>query len=159
MRLSIPNRFKNPGLHVWCNKCKRVSTSCKCGTEARHVFQSRIWNPNTKRTDIIRTWSGVKEPKDAFSNHIDLVEELTRNDYMVSEKSTRSNNSPRVVSEGIARYIKYLKDEDLPVYSHKSLSKKHIQDQEKKINDFKGVLRANGYNPNTTPIQITEDHV
>lgn len=143
MKKTISKKYKNHGLHIWCNDCKKVVTSNPCGHVTSQRFQSRIWNPITKKQDCIKTYS-VESIEEAFQLHTTFKNDLKANNYAVPQPA-KEKSKPFFLKESAQIYFDYLEDIGVESFERKNLTPAYIGDQVRYITRFlKTVQRLNG---------------
>lgn len=133
-RLYLPVKYRNLGLHIWCITCKKTVTSDPCKHCEQHRFQSRIYNPLTKKQDCINSYD-TRDPHEAFSKHLEYKKYLQQNNYeiLTAPVDLDSSKGPSLLflKDAAKKYIDYLQDIDVPVYEKKNLTKEYINDQKR----------------------------
>lgn len=152
--------YRIPGLYIWCNKHKRAfKGKCpKAGKNCRLTYHSRIWNPNSQKTNIIRSWN-TDDPRVACEKHIEFKKRLEENNYYLLPETLKTKRIPTVLKECVDRYIDHIHDCDVPEHEKKKLSKKYISDELATINKFLVVLKRNGIKPNYAHVEINSSVV
>lgn len=146
------------GLHVFCLKCKRLCTNrtAKCGLngiqakncrykEHKH-YQSRIWNPDTKKVDRVKTWTGM-ELQEAIKMHEIFKKEVPK--IKIKEKVVR----PVLLNHCMNAYLDHMEGIGIPVHKRRKMSKNHILAYKrymKRFLDLVGNIKVN---------EISETHV
>lgn len=147
MRLTLPAKYKRTGLHVWCNTCKKVVTKSPCRRVGHNmVYQSRVWNPNTKQADLVKSWSN-SDVEEAYLQHQEWKRLLVENEYDISAiqvNDDETGDSPQNLDQGISWYLDYLKDLNVEEFEKKNLSKDYILEQKRYINRFREALIQKG---------------
>lgn len=141
--LYVPTKFKNHGLHIWCFECKKVVTSQPCKHGEQQRFQSRVYNPLTKKQDCIKSHV-TRDPQEAFDAHLEYKKQLKLNNYNIPElpdKEPLTQVQAVFLKEGAKKYIDYLQDIDVPSYEKKNLTKQHISDQKRFLVRFLEVVQ------------------
>jgi len=170
--IKVPDKYKGHGLHVYCMRkgCKKTVTNneanCNrnnvlaknCSYKDSHVFQSRIWNNITKRTDCIRSYK-ERNFNAVWNLHQAYIQELKDNNYyIITEVAQKSK--PILLVECAAMYIDYLNDIDCADYELKKLTKRHIDAQTRYIKAFLKVLKDNQVNISKLAIgAIHKEHI
>lgn len=136
--------------------CSRVGVRIEeCPFKDKHVYQSRIYNPITKRQDRVRSYPGVKDPVELQRLHEAFEEELRANNYYIdgSHQRTKERRLPRLntLKYHIDRYFNYLNDIGIPEYERRYRNKKYIQDEKRYIGRFMSLLKERA-----TTLLITE---
>lgn len=122
------------GLHKFCMKCKRLCTNdqSRCGIKDikaknckfkyRHHYQSRIWNPELKKIDNVRTWTGK-----TLEQSIKLHKLYKEHCKEKKPDPVIKNTKPSLLRACSNLYIDYLDDIDVPEHNRKKLGKNHIR--------------------------------
>lgn len=156
--MTIPEKYKGHGIHVFCNKkgCRKTISSKKarcnhkdvlarnCPFREQHVFQSRIWNPYTKVTDCIKSWRG-KNFKEAYEAHLNYKKELESNEYNIIQPDKEVK--PVMLKSCVKLYGDYLDDIGIEIHEKKNLSDSHVRDQKRYLKDFLLILKNSGFEP------------
>src|SRR5687768_15122891 len=109
-RLNLPVKYRNHGLHIWCIVCKKTVTPEPCNHPEQQRFQSRVYNPLTKRQDCIASYD-TRDAHEAFAKHLEYKEQLKRNNYNVVTPPVINALPPIVfLKDGATRYLDYLQD-------------------------------------------------
>lgn len=157
--MKLPKKYQGFGLHLWCNKDKRVVTKSPCGHTDRLVFQSRIYNPHTKRQDIIRTWS-TRSGDEAWQLHLNYKRELESVNFQITKSKSTIDTPSFYLKECILRYFDYLLDADVPTYERKHLSQNYIKDQKRYIMRFAGCMKKIESRLSSFHVKdVSKDHV
>lgn len=152
--LIIDKRENVKGLHTYCSKCKRLTTTRICGMSKKrlssckfpefHKFKIIKAIPGTdskkKRTKILET----RDIKEAIKEKINYEKELEDNQY---QKSFILSNDvevkPILLIECMAMHIGYLNNEGVELHKQKERSKDHIDDIERVFRYFCESLKKN----------------
>lgn len=143
---------KVPGMHLFCtkHKCSKVlspKTKCShkgvlasnCPFKDKHVFQSRIWNKLTGKTDKVKSWPEIKEGSEFLIEHIKYKQELKDNDYNVIQEE-KPKTKPVLLHELINMYLDYLMDVGVPEQEKAHRSKSYISDEKRYLKTFLKVV-------------------
>ncbi|MFT7032558.1 MAG: hypothetical protein ACJA2S_001058 [Cyclobacteriaceae bacterium] len=149
-----------PGLYLLCNKHKRAfKKRCpKHSKECSLVFQSKIWNPNSQKTDIIKTWK-TDNPEAAFDKHNAFKKELEQNNYYLMPEVLKERKKPTVLKDCVERYLSNIQDEGIPEHEKKDLTARYISDEKTAIDKFLNVLNQNGLKPNLCHVSVNSSVV
>lgn len=143
-QLYIPLKYRKHGLHIWCITCKKTVTPKPCKHSEQQRFQSRVYNPLTKKQDCINSYT-TRDVDDAFSKHRDYKTYLKQNNYEIAapplDKDSATPPPMIFLKEGAKKYIDYLQDIDVPSYEKKNLTKQHITDQKRFLVRFLEVVQ------------------
>lgn len=149
------------GLHIFCQKkgCHKVVSSkdaiCKatgklaknCPFKDKHKYQSRIWNPHTKKTNKIKTWDTTNK-KEVLQLHINFQEIVRNQEAPIIQKKV----FPTILRDCMAMYLDWMQDVDLPEQEKKNLSNDYIVAVKKKLVKFTTVVGK------TIRINIIDNH-
>lgn len=153
--MRLPAKYKRHGLHIWCNTCKKVVTKKPCGLTHNMVFQSRIWNPHTSQTDIIKSWT--RDFDESKQRHEQFKKELKDNDYNLRRGPVQF--IPKLFSQAFGWYMDYLQDLNVESYEVKNLTEDYVKAQRRYISQFVTAIKAKGYNPNAMDLRIGKNVV
>jgi integrase len=137
--LSLPVKYRKHGLHIWCITCKKTVTSVPCRHAEAQRFQSRIYNPVTKKQDCINSYNS-RDPHEAFSLHQKYREQLKESNFNIPSTSSVPTQSEQrstfFLKAAAQKYLDYIQDIGIPEYEKKSLSKVYILDQTRYVERF-----------------------
>ena len=168
--LMIDNRDNVKGLHTYCSKCKRLTTTRICGkTKKRlssckypefHKFKIIKAIPGTdskkKRTKVLDT----RDLNQAIKEKILFEKELEDNQYQKTTIVTDNETAkPTLLIECMAMYIGYLNNEGVELHMKKKRSKGHIEDVERVFRYFCKSLIKNGIDHTIIDIYSVNDKV
>ncbi len=134
--------MKIKNLHKFCTKCNKVisnkEATCggsaqyarNCPNKGKHRFQSRVYNPQTKKT-LTKCWD-VKDKKELLQLHLDFEQAAKRTKPVKVFKKP----FPTILKDCISLYLDWMQDIDLPEHEHKNLSKDYILSVKKKLLKF-----------------------
>lgn len=134
-RLYLPVKYRNHGLHIWCINCKKTVTSEPCSHTEQQRFQSRVYNPLTKRQDCINSYD-TRDPEEAFTKHLDYKDKLKVNNYNITFAPEAGPPPIYFLVAAADKYFDYLEDIDIPDYEKRNLTKEYIADQKRYILRF-----------------------
>ncbi len=157
----IPVKLRGNGLHIWCSTCKKVVTNNPCAHSAKWSYQSRIYNPISKRQDCIKTHM-TNDVNDAFERHMAYKKELKRNNFNIPDQSSISQAEivPMFLLEGAKMYFDYLEDINVPEHEKKNRTKQYINDQVRYVKRFLTSLKSIHGKLSNYPLQaIDQSHV
>lgn len=162
-RLYLPVKFRNHGLHIWCNACKKTVTQGPCKHYEKQRFQSRVYNPVTKAQDCIQSYE-TRDAEQAFSLHLDYKAELKQNNYnivQVASSDDAATPSPMVFLKAAAsKYSDFLQDVDVPPQEQKKLSAGYIRDQARYLTHFLEIVQKKEKKITNFPVEaVTPSHV
>ncbi|MFT7035365.1 MAG: hypothetical protein ACJA2S_003888 [Cyclobacteriaceae bacterium] len=157
--MKLPKNYRGNGRHLFCNKdgCSKVISADKsrcnhkdvlsrnCPFADKHIFQSRIWNPITGKTDKVKSWPDIADPQEFEIAHANYKKELQANDYGVIQK-VKPTSKPVLLHELINMYLDFLEDIGVPEHEKENRSKSYIQDEKRYLKTFLRVI-AKKYNP------------
>jgi integrase len=161
-RLSLPVKYRKHGLHVWCIKCKKTVTSSLCRHMEDQRFQSRIYNPVTKKQDCIRSYE-TRDSHEAFSRHQKYKEDLKQSNFNIppSQDSVQAEQPSIFFLKAAAqKYLDFIQDIGVAEYEKKNLSKIYIIDQTRYVERFvKTVQKLEKKISNFPVTSISQAHV
>ncbi len=137
----LPKKYRNEGLHIWCTKCKKVVTNHPCQHAENQRYQSRIYNPHTKRQDCIKTHK-ADTPKKAWDDHRQYRKQLEEKDFNIPSINPTEKPKIKFLREAAGLYMDYLKDINVPSYEHKNLTQQHINDTIRYLLRFLEVVQS-----------------
>lgn len=132
MKKYLPKKFRNHGLHIWCSKCKKVVTNQPCTHVEKQKFQSRIYNPISKKQDCIKTHD-TGDATEAWKAHQEYREYLVNNNYRIPKKLDKTEIAVPFIKGAVQEYLDFLQDIDVPTYAHKNLTKQYINDESRHL--------------------------
>lgn len=157
MALKLPTKYKNNALHIWCNQCKKVVTSSPCAHSAHQVYQSRIYNPATRRQDIIKSWPG-KDIHRIFQQHLAFkTDQKSIAVASSAQQIPKSSTTIITILSAAQAYIDYIQDIGVPVHKRKALSPGYIRDQTYIIKQFLKLVKSKGMSPGSHLITDLSD--
>lgn len=136
----IPKKYRNHGFHLWCSACKKVVTSAPCHHHQQHRYQSRIYNPLTKRQNCIKTHQ-TDDLMEAWKAHNEYRAHLQAHKYQAAAPPPLAPAVPVFLKEAALMYIDYLADVNVPDYEKKNLSGQYITDETRYIRRFLEVVQ------------------
>lgn len=152
--LVIDNRENVKGLHTYCSKCKRLTTTRVCGKTKKRVSSCKF--PEYHKFKIIKAIPGTDSKKkrtkiletrdlnEAIKEKIQFEQELEENQYQkMSIVSDGVEVKPTLLIECMAIHIGYLNNEGVELYKQKERSKDHIEDVERVFRYFCESLKQN----------------
>jgi integrase len=159
-RLTLPTKYQNHGLYIWCTTCKRGVTANPCDHATKQRYQSRIYNPITKRQDCIRSYA-TTNAKEAFKEHQAYKKELEQNKYARPQVAKLPVvHTHRHLKECAQLYFDHIEDVNVPDYAKKHLSKQHISDTQRYITRFLKMMQSMEGKVSTFPVtEISSRHV
>lgn len=163
LKLSIKD--KTPGLYLYCNQCKAYysddtfnekTNKCKCWSKNTLVYKAKIHIPGTKNKSRSKILQATNS-QDALSQFWEFKSELIKSCYqkhlLVNERTT-----PYLVTDCMAIYIAFLRNEDVAIHKQKIRTEKHIREVERFFKYFlfaqieneidAAILRFDGINDN-----------
>lgn len=138
--MKLSKKYRGFGLHVWCNQCKKTVTNHPCTHTARHVYQSRVYNPYTKRQDTIKTWP-VTSQKEAWELHNSFKKTLEEN-HFTTKPVAQNPGLPKDILRWVTMYENFIKDIGVPDYEKKHRSHQYIIDQTRYLRRFMACLKS-----------------
>jgi integrase len=161
-RLYLPVKYHRNGLHIWCYVCKKLVTAKPCKHAEQQRFQSRVWNPITKKQDCILSYE-TREVEEAITKHREYVQSLKNNNYNIQalpEKVIDASPTVFFFKETLARYSDYLQDIGVPEQEKRNLSPAYVKDCLRYILRFVDIVRKKEGKISNVPItSISTDHV
>src|SRR3569832_2043799 len=169
--LHIPVSKKWKGLTVYCNKCKRnVSEICKetgksiqrCPYGNKHVFKVYIHVPGTdneRKTKILDT----RDVNEAIKYTIGFEKEVKSGSqpevkrYTEPKEVENSDNVRHLLINAIARYVAWLRNENVPTHLKEERSDDHIKDIERKMERLVIALMEKGYDMSSFRVNQIND--
>ncbi len=141
-KLYLPIKFRNHGLHIYCThkSCKKVVTKAVCKHVENQRFQSRIYNPHTKRQDCIKSYD-TKDASEAFAKHLEYKEYLVKCNFQKEVKNPVTVRY-QFIKECTINYLNFLKDIDVPKYERKNRSRQYITDEERYLYRFLKLIQS-----------------
>lgn len=152
--LIIDNRENVKGLHTYCSKCKRLTTTRVCGKTKKRISSCKF--PEYHRFKIIKAIPGTDSKKkrtkildtrdlnEAIKEKIRFEKELENNQYQKNLVILKNENSkPDLLIECMAMYIGYLNNAGVPLHKRRDRSKAHIDDFERVFKYFCKSLKIN----------------
>lgn len=160
-RLSLPVKYRKHGLYIWCITCKKTVTSDPCKHAEDQRFQSRIYNPITKRQDCINSYD-TRDPQEAFSKHLEYQDHLKKNNFNIRASNSTQTVQPSILflKAAAQKYLDYIQDIGVPEYEKKNLTKIYIIDQTRYVERFlKTVQKLEKKITNFPATSISQVHV
>jgi integrase len=162
-RLSLPVKYRKHGLYIWCIDCKKTVTSNPCKHAEDQRFQSRIYNPITKRQDCINSYD-TRDPQEAFSKHLEYQDHLKKSNFNILTASPNSTQTAQpsilFLKAAAQKYLDYIQDIGVPEYEKKNLSRIYIIDQTRYVERFlKTVQKLEKKISNFPVTSISQAHV
>ena len=133
--LHLPVKYRNHGLHIWCITCKKTVTAEPCRHSDQQRFQSRVYNPITKKQNCINSYT-TRDAEEAFSKHLEYKEFLKKNNYSIVTVPTIIVPTIVFLKDGAKKYIDFLQDIGVPEYQKRNLTKEYISDQKRYLLRF-----------------------
>lgn len=137
--LVIDRRDKTKGLHTYCGKCKRLTTTRVCGKTGKRISSCK--SPEFHKFKIIKSVPGTDSKKkrvkiletrdinEAIREKIIFEQELELNGFQKTDVIIdNSEAKPRLLIECMAMYIGYLNNEGVESHKRKDRTKGHIED-------------------------------
>jgi len=137
--LIIDSREKTKGLHTYCSKCKRLTSTRICGKTGKRLSSCKF--PEYHKFKIIRAIPGTDSKKkrtkildtrdinEAIKEKIQFEHELEANSYQkTSILIDNTEAKPHLLIECMAMYISYLNNDGVESHMQKNRSKGHIHD-------------------------------
>ncbi len=167
--LVIDKRDLVKGLHTYCSKCNRLTTTRKCGNTGKrissckspeyHLFKVIKEVPNSptrkKKTKLINTRDisiAIKE-KTHFEN------ELIANNYQDIDITPNTIEKPSFLIECMAIYIGYLNDVGIEKHKIKNRTRGHVAGVERSFKYFALALKSNRIDHTILRIEEINDKV
>ena len=169
--LYIPQAESEPGLRVWCRKCRKdiyeiclltnepIST-CKFG--GKHVFKVYTHVPGTKygmKKKNLKTRSLTKAKKQTMefikevrSTHGKISSLNIRPQHIPARIKNPASVQPELLKDAMVKYLAFLKDDGVEIYYKKYRGEKHLQDLNNELLYLLRVLADNGYDLSTLPV-------
>jgi hypothetical protein len=140
-----------------------VVTSKPCKHADKQKFQSRIWNPFTRKQDRVRSYE-TRDVEEAFTFHRSFVDQLKATNYSVTiqREFRKEPAAPRLMflKEAAKHYLDYLQDIGVPEQEKKQLTRSYINDPARYIMRFLDVVKRMEKKITDFPINaIQTDHV
>ena len=162
-RLYLPVKYRNHGLHIWCFNCKTTITAEPCKHSEQQRFQSRVYNPLTKKQDCIQSYE-TRDADEAFSKHLEYKTYLQQNNYEIAKPPPNKDldTPPPMIflKEGAKKYLDYLQDIDVPEYEKKKLTQQYINDQKRYLTRLLRTVQKLEKKISNFPVtSISKEHV
>jgi hypothetical protein len=162
-RLYLPVKYRQMALHIWCSKCKTVVTAKPCKHYDRQRFQSRIYNPFTKKQDCIRSYE-TRDSEQAVTFHRVFLDQLKATDYNVIVQPDAIVDASKTklvfLSDAVKRYLDYLQDIGVPEQEKKNLTPDYVKDQTRYIMRFIKLVKRKENTISNFPVNaVHTDHV
>lgn len=130
--MKLPKKIR--GIHIWCATCSIICSNpdrrCK---KQPHVlskncqgvkkYQSRIWNPILKQSDITKIWDS-SEIIEVIALHNDFKTKQKESNYGYKAKAEKK---PITIVECAEMFLDWMQDIDVPEHEKKNLSIRHIK--------------------------------
>lgn len=174
---SIIQKLKSiKGLSLYCPQCKSTVLECcketgkplhQCKNKGELQFKSIISVPGTKnarRTKIHKT----NNLNEAIPEHYNFKKEVKSEDYKKSQDKTLSTKSeahnqissrPILLRQVLARYLAWLKNENVPSHIQKERSPEHLKDIEHILVFLLTTWKENGSPLDRIEITDINDHM
>lgn len=137
-RLKLPKKLRIAGLYLYCNECKkRYSNDSKVNCSHRLVYQAKIHVPNTKDSTRVKVLaaSNIDEAITEIQKFKTFLKETNFN----SEPDIELQETPILLTDCMAYYIAYLRNENVYEMHRKERTEGHIKDY---IRNFKYYINA-----------------
>lgn len=140
--LIISKKAKVSGLHTYCSKCDRLTTSGKCGKTKKklytcafgesHKYKAFVEIPSCKtRKKKSRTFN-TRDLKRAIVLKMEFEEEMMANNYQSTDiLVAQSEAKPELIIEWMSKYLGFLNNEGVPKQKQKKRSETYIKEMEK----------------------------
>ena len=162
IRLYLHLKYRNHGLHIWCFICKKTVTGEPCKHSEQQRFQSRVYNPLTKKQDCIQSYE-TRNAEEAFTKHREYQAYLKQNNYEIAKPPDKELNTPPpaiFLKEGAKKYLDHLQDIDVPEYAKKNLSRHYIHEQKRYLTRFLQIVQKQEKKISSFPVtSISQLHV
>ncbi len=174
--LNIPPSKGFKGLTVYCYRCKtNVSEVCKetgkalnrCPYGDKHTFKIYIHVPGTQNTRKTKTLE-TRNLDEATRQAMEFEREVKSGQVRVEPKFERNYKrevqrteeiKPELLVHVLARYIAFLRNEDVPAHRAKERSEEYVKDLERSFMRLKDCLRKNGHDLNSFLLKDINDKV
>lgn len=161
-KLHLPVKYQKHGLHIWCVACKKTVTTSKCKHSDQQRFQSRVYNPLTKKQDCIRSYE-TRDAHEAFTKHLEYKKYLQQNNYEVIKLASEKVSTAKPIlflKEAAKKYMDHMQDINVPDYEKKNLTQNYIKDQKRCLWRFlECVQKIEGKIGNFPVSAISQHHV
>lgn len=135
-----PSKRSRNGLTVYCNKCKKSVTDlcgktgkplkqCRFGKD--HRFKAIYYLKGSERKERFTKILETRNLQDALIMAVLLQQEIQKAPGQKNNKTEIESISQEItLVNAFAKYIAYLKNEDVPIHLQKNRSEAHVKDVE-----------------------------